>query len=913
MKKLYRSALFAGVLAMGVAACGDDVTIIEPEPTPPPPLQVSMSPSNQAINVGETAVFAVSVSGGAEGAQASWTCASSATGVATVATSAAGCTVTGVAAGNASVTATVTKGNQTANAGGQVSVTAPPVATPATISIASVTQNNITADLENIQGQVDVTLNVDPKDETIQRVILFVDGVEVASQVFAAPVAGVEADAAAEAMQQVQLSFRSDFYSLNTTTGMGVPRHLNGDRIISAALVVAESQAPRPSNTVPVRFTNVDGFHVTTNLTSNASAMDGSGLVWYGGPDFSTDITAYPVLYSGRTFQSMNLGFCGSSTALTAGPFTITRTCAGVEATGLLPSITSVVSGEAGPGTANILNGTARFGLTAHPFPVRIDRVAPQGGAIVVAQIATLGNRANWVNGAYTFSNGYTAPADAGVGLPSPAGSERTFQVRQGTTVIATNVTNAAGLDNSITNGQYNVQAVVRDRLNNSRTISQTAGAAPNPLATFGVDKNAPQIQWDTMAATAFRADTTTIDEVATAAEYEFYVQAMDNVSGFALNTETGLLALEHTFTKVTGNYLQNPTMLDVDAIVGSGTISSTPFATAAAGTFIAATRGQVNTYAHSPTMITNVLDMNAVEDGAGYYIYQIRARDQAGNTSPVLSRMVYVNDAETPSIVQGLQTAISLPWQGGQNVVFEAVADDAVEIVSKSFGLVYEEVFAGVDIGLWNAVGPVASDGIKFNDVITRPQFLTFNTGPLIRSLTGTDAGLPLAPVEPSIAVAAVHSGFPSIVRPWDGIGDNGTVLTTAAIAAGQVAGPTTNPWTSLGFFETGFTIEISTVAGTNPDARTVSGIVNARGDASTFTNPFDAVAIVEQVGGNVRIVGLATLTPADGFPFLDDGIRRDFRWTFSVSGIQDGSFLHAVGLRGNDGLVSEGDEVLP
>jgi len=897
MKKLYRSALFAGVLAMGVAACGDDVTIVEPEPTPPPPLQVSMSPSNQAINVGETAVFAVSVSGGAEGAQASWTCASSATGVATVATSAAGCTVTGVAAGNASVTATVTKGNQTANAGGQVAVTAPPVAMPATISINSVNQGGLPADLEDISGQVDVTLNVDPKDETIQRVVLYVDGVEVASQVFAAPVAGVEAEAAAEAMQQVTLSFRSDFYSLNMTSGMGVPRHLNGDRIISAALVVAQSQAPRPSNTVPVRFTNPDGFHVTTNLTSNASAMDGSGFVWYGGPAFSTDITAYPVLYSGRTFQSMNLGFCGTSSALTAGPFTITRTCDGVEATGLLPSITSVVSGEAGPTTANILNGTARFGLTAHPFPVRIDRVAPTGGAIAIGQIAAIGNRENWVNGAYTFATGFSNPADAGVGCAT-AGCDRIFNARQGTTVVAPNVTSPADLAESPTNTSYNVVAVVRDRLGNTATIMQSAGAAPNALATFGVDLSAPIINWDETFPASFTADTTTVDLHAGA----FASIAEDSISGFADPGQAlARDAMEHNLIQVTGNYLQSPTMLDVNPIVGT-LPSASPFAAVNAGSFVS-TPGQIDAFAVSLTATAIEYDIDlsaAAAAGAGYFIYQVRARDKAGNLSSVISRQVYVNDGETPTIVQALQTPIAVPYPAGSVVPFQAVADDAVEIVASTFAVAYGPVT------LWGGINPVPNDGVKFNDVIVRPQFLDFEANLGIRSLSLIFNGLDVtANLDASGVIARVYSGFADLTgMPWEfgpGMVDDGAAMPAIVPVA-------TTFWDSVenSLVDTGFTI---TVESWNATTQTSTGIVQIMGTPSVFNDPFAAVAIVENDGlNNVRIVGLATRTTSGAFPHLDDGLKREFRWTFSVSGVDAGSTLHAVGLIGNDGLVTGG-----
>ena len=45
--KLKRFSLVAGVLALGVAACGDDVEIVQPTPEPPPPpppVEATMAP-----------------------------------------------------------------------------------------------------------------------------------------------------------------------------------------------------------------------------------------------------------------------------------------------------------------------------------------------------------------------------------------------------------------------------------------------------------------------------------------------------------------------------------------------------------------------------------------------------------------------------------------------------------------------------------------------------------------------------------------------------------------------------------------------------------------------------------------------------------------------------------------------------
>ena len=142
--RFHRFALVAGVLALGVAACGDDVQVVEPTPPPPPPppaLSASMAPASAEVMVGSSVVFAVNVSGGAAGEASSWSCASSNTGIATVSVTSAGCQATGVAAGGVTITATVSKGNETANVGSQLTVTAPAAPPPFEASIAPASQS----------------------------------------------------------------------------------------------------------------------------------------------------------------------------------------------------------------------------------------------------------------------------------------------------------------------------------------------------------------------------------------------------------------------------------------------------------------------------------------------------------------------------------------------------------------------------------------------------------------------------------------------------------------------------------------------------------------------------------------------------------------------------------------------------
>ncbi|CAN5687933.1 hypothetical protein BH23GEM11_BH23GEM11_13820 [soil metagenome] len=638
MKKLYRSALVAGVLALGVAACGDDVTI-DDTPPPAPVLNVTMTPSNQSINVGETADFAVGVSGGATGAQASWTCSSSASGVASVATTDTGCRATGAAAGNASITVTVTKGNQSANAGAQVTVTSV-TTSPATISISSITQGGDPVDIENIEGQVDVTLNVDARDETIQRVVLYVDGVEVASQTFTAAMAAMGADAVAEAMQQITLSFRTDFYSIDEAAGTATPRHLNGDRVISAALEVVGSDANRPSNSVPVRFNNDSGVHVLTDITTKPAGTADTGELWYGGPDFgTTTITALPVNYDGGTVSTVRLlTLCAVSgnqnypVVDTSAPFTFSRTCVGTQDDNVVPTFSWVRDGNTE--MVEPLNNTARFGLSAHPFPVRIDRIAPvANGAVTTSPIS------GWFGSNTAFAqSGANLWVDTGLGTPDDTGVGNITYQYQYTTAPATGTstwttfTSASELPETDTNESLAFRVRACDALLNCTTLG-------NELV--GSDQT-PPVDVEYTAGSPKQGD------IIMAAGEEFVLTGADALSG-PLGAWGTLRRLNPAGTTT--------------CVVGSGTACNP-----SAGPFVV------------PTV-------------AGYYTFSAVFRDVALNTTaPDEASRTVVYDMTAPQVVN---VNVPLSVTGGAEASFSATATDNLDLQD----FVYKTGFASFNL----------------------------------------------------------------------------------------------------------------------------------------------------------------------------------------------------------------------
>ena len=318
MKRFNRSALMAGVLAIGVAACGDDVQIVEPTPPvapPPPAVTASMAPASASVLIGNSVVFAVNASGGVAGDAASWTCASSNTGIATVSVVSAGCQATGAAAGSVTVTATVTKSGETVNVGAQLTVTEEATGEPAFIVMTLADGQDAGA----LSKRVNVELGVERGDQILERLSLLVDGEAVASQSFGSPsMAAPEDDAAAEqAVHQFTLGFDSHAYELH---GDHIDvDYMNGEHTLSAELQIAGGMMADgmmgheivSSNALTVTFANADGFVVDADLGEN-SALDGDGRRWYGGPaNGHIIISALAVSYSGKETGEVAISLAG--------------------------------------------------------------------------------------------------------------------------------------------------------------------------------------------------------------------------------------------------------------------------------------------------------------------------------------------------------------------------------------------------------------------------------------------------------------------------------------------------------------------------------------------------------------------------------------------------------------------------
>ncbi|HEX9833289.1 MAG TPA: Ig-like domain-containing protein, partial [Mycobacterium sp.] len=290
------------MVAVGLAGCGDDVTVVDPPPPPPPPTptvkSISVTPDGAQVGVGQTIVMSAAVVADA-GVATTVTWSSSDPTKATV--NAASGVVTGVAVGAVGIKATSTVDPAVSGNATLTVVAAPAVAT---ISIAAV--NNAAGApvlLAGVAGQINVVLNLDRGGETVTGVDLLLCGQVVGSQNFAAPSAD---DADVQAVVE-QISIPVNTAAFDPITG--VPVCLNGPTTLSAVVRTAQNAQGTASPSLNLTLANPNTFAPTFALTGGfAPATSGAGLTWQRG---GLSLSVLPVIYApgGITFAAGSATF----------------------------------------------------------------------------------------------------------------------------------------------------------------------------------------------------------------------------------------------------------------------------------------------------------------------------------------------------------------------------------------------------------------------------------------------------------------------------------------------------------------------------------------------------------------------------------------------------------------------------
>ena len=388
--------LMAGLLAFGVAACGDDVEVVSPTPPvppPPPPVTATMAPASASVAVGNSVVFAVNASGGVAGEAASWTCSSSNTGIATVSSTSAGCQATGVVAGSVTITAAVSKSGESVNVGSELTVTSDDVVggDPAFVLI---TGTNAGVD-GDVSGNVEVYVSVDRGDQTLAQVGITVDGEIVSYQDFGggmmmAPLADDE-----PAEQAIAVEFTLSFDSAEYDEA-GVPKFMNGDHVVTAGVLVEGSMEPILSNSLHVDFDNNAGVHVMADYPGNRATNPSTGEVWYGGPGGSIfTIAVTPVLFSGEAAESVGIrDFCDTDLATdTEAPYVFEIDCEG-ESGKETPEFVVTAGGQT-------LDQEQSLALNDALFPINLDF---EGPTAPVFKVNPNSRQDGWINAAVNLA-----------------------------------------------------------------------------------------------------------------------------------------------------------------------------------------------------------------------------------------------------------------------------------------------------------------------------------------------------------------------------------------------------------------------------------------------------------------------------------------------------------------------------
>jgi hypothetical protein len=578
--------------------------------------KVEVSPNNAIIKQGDFLQLTANVTRD-PGVAGTVTWTTSAAGVATVDNTGK---VTGVANGSAIITAASTVDPTVT---GTMALTVRPL-TPAQISIQKVTAGNTQTPVNpnNVTGQVDVTLNLDPGDQTVTKVEVLLDGATACSQNLSVSesqqlsLAAVFAD-----VQKVDI-----VCSINTAAfdpGTGVVKYPNKTYQLTAKATIGGNQPGNvASPSVQLIFNNQSGFIATV---TNANTVGGpasainptTGLKWVQG-DVTLKLAAVNYAGGGATVTSVTGSFLGKAFTATPGAgtqiFTVLFPNSGTGALNIvgyqtvadgdkMPSISAsqLSSGSQGPTTiVNIGASADNLGLTRLDS-TRVDNVAPAA--------PTVGAFPLWLNASYTFTAtnaAITGIADAGVdnvtvefyvingALPTTAGACDLTGM--------TKVTASAGLTESIVSTQYNGKVVITDALGN-----KTCAPLGN---SFGVDFTAP-------ANVTFSgvANNAAFNNTGTASGTNYVLASTgDNASGISATTP-GLISVLRV----------NSTGANT-CVVGTGTSCAQ---VAAAGT----------------------ASITGGSAGEGYYTITAQMTDVAGNAAPVppFTRLFLV-DATAPS-----------------------------------------------------------------------------------------------------------------------------------------------------------------------------------------------------------------------------------------------------------------------
>ncbi len=872
-----------------LAACGDKVTVAGPTtltPTPATPApskinSVDVAPATATLTIGQTLSFTAAVNADA-GVTATIAWSSSDAAKATV--GATGVVTAVAATPGVAVCAEATSGTQKVKGCATVVVQAATALIPATVSIQSVTKGglNTPVDPTAVVGQMDVTLNVNPGNQTIKTVDLLVDGAVAATQTFTAAQSAALRFAADEAVA-AQTTFPQIVFSVNTAAFnalTGAATWSNGARPVSARVYTSAGGTATPAATATasqsLTFANVNTFSTTVTVGgTTATALNGSGYSFSKG---DVAVSIIPVSYTGTKLASATVNFgtaacdnngtaqrakaltaptTGSSWTAswvnsgTAGATNLAKyefngtVCAGALSTGEFVSVAAAQDSVGNPYTTTALPVNVGSGI-------RIDNRAPNAAAVFGAgnTVANPNGRAlSWLNDAAKFTtvtaagnNGMIAAAvldgAAGVGGVGTV----TYAAKVGADLTAAkaaaDITDPTSLAASATNADYCLLQYAQDKLGN-RTGNPAAC-----LQTFGVDRAAPTI--------AYAAGISANTRFAAAPALEFNVTVSD----------TGLV----------GNSGMAPAAAVTGTVMFRGN-GNTAAQTCFVGTWVSPDCSAATLAGAAPSFGTTTMALTAgnTVSTEGYYTFTATAYDAAGNAAALAARTTLV-DASNPTV-----GAASGPLSVATGYTFpvSALVNEALDIQSYWFNATYGAgvgPFAGpatMPQGTVSAVNgynaaTFINTNYQVNSTFNLPVAIQANMG---AGLTAVSAITASATNQANAIITGASAAIPAFGTAATAMAlTSWTAFTAAALPAGK----------------TGISSALSTAAVTaKPASSTLS--VTTTGATAVFNNPFTRV---DFYGLNVGATAWVFLGSTTASALTDDGAVRTFTYSIPVSG---------------------------
>lgn len=885
MRKLYRSLLAVGALAT-LAACGDDVSITEPPET----VTISGAPVT-AIKVGDVVQLSANVA-------VTWS--TSAQSVASVDANSG--LVTAVSAGIASITATSTT-DQTKKASVTITVSGS-IAPSVSIFAVNGFLTGLPVNPNAVAGQVNVVVNMDPGDFTVQSLELLLDGNVVDQQDFAAAATASAVEGEANAVQQV--TFALNTAEFNATTG--VARFMNGAHALSARVVVtgggsAGSAAP----TKTLVFANANTWVATiayTGTTANAIGTQGAaaGLSYNRG---GLDVTVLPVIYNvGQSIVAAGsvVRFGSACDASGTGQRNVTLSGNPLKASfpqtsgGSVAAVNSVsnyefsaalcpaVNGEVPTLTAVDNSGNTVF-TNVPPVAttgIRLDNRAP-GAPTFMAN--PNGRNNGWINAAVTIGNNTSLTSnawlvngtpDAGIGGGSTSGSAYQRFIRIGDGSAGTNAAaNAATAENTLTTpaptlASTSLCAVItaRDELGNESARPSNGGTcaaaptAPNTAVAaqsmrFGVDIAPPTIAYDV---SSLAADAR-VNGGSIAGSFVVTVADTGAIGNSGMLAGTPVIANVIRRTAAGTSFSPAPGDCLVGTLTSSGTVCSKS--------------GNGLPDPQAPPLVPTLAAAVANQSVAGYYTYDATAVDAAGNSTviPAGARVIVYDNTMATATAPAVPVTIT----GAFNAA--AFLNDNLSIRDYYWTSEYTTaLISPVTITLAAAPTPVdafnaatlSTTNVGINTNIN--TFLGLQDGTTVPPTAYAGGAHPLSAVNLFVRdqTQAAYSGpFGAAVAP---------TAPTTGVSVTNFTGAYTNATNAASLCALAAASGGCTVGAPTPASATWTA--TATGATAVFNNPFSRVDFYASNGADLVLVGSV---PAGSATLVDNGATRV--WTYSMT----------------------------